>query len=260
MKKFIFRLRLPGWNAIPLPDQVKRLIIIFVIIISGYFIIRQQFVPETFGELGHYRTAAVDSAASLPISYMGESSCVESCHSDVYELKSQSYHSGVSCEVCHGPAAKHGEEDPETYKLTQPKERGFCPLCHNYDASKPTGFPQIDPRIHNPVEPCMNCHNPHDPKPPHVPEECSACHGVIARTKAVSHHTAVPCTRCHEAPDEHNVNPRAFIPSKPQNRSFCGGCHSFDADSPKEIPRIDLETHEIGYLCWQCHYPHYPEK
>ncbi len=25
------------------------------------------------------------------------------------------------------------------------------------------------------------------------------------------------------------------------------------------FPRIDLDTHNSRYLCWQCHYPHFPE-
>jgi hypothetical protein len=42
-------------------------------------------------------------------------------------------------------------------------------------------------------------------------------------------------------------------------KEFCGTCHARGADSPPEIPRIDLATHGGTYLCWQCHYPHHPE-
>ena len=31
------------------------------------------------------------------------------------------------------------------------------------------------------------------------------------------------------------------------------------ADSPAEIPRVDLASHAGRDLCWQCHYPHFPE-
>jgi ribosomal protein S27AE len=48
-------------------------------------------------------------------------------------------------------------------------------------------------------------------------------------------------------------------PQKPRTREFCGGCHDPDEPSPKEVPRIDLATHGGRNLCWQCHYPHYPE-
>lgn len=247
------------WNKIPFPDQVKRLVIITIIILTGYFIARRQLLPDSFERDGFYQKNVAEIAASLPISYMGESLCVE-CHNDMGVLKSESYHRNVSCEVCHGPGVEHVENDPETAKLSMPTDRSFCTLCHGYTASKPTGFPQIDPVIHNPVESCINCHNPHDPTPSEVPRECGACHGEIARTKAVSPHTAIPCIQCHETTEEHKIDPRSALPSKPRERAFCGTCHSYEAESSPVIPRIDVDLHESGYMCWQCHYPHYPEK
>jgi ribosomal protein S27AE len=95
--------------------------------------------------------------------------------------------------------------------------------------------------------------------PPQTPKECSACHAQIARTKLLSHHTFVPCTRCHETPEDHKIIPREFLPSKPTSREFCGECHGIEADSEKGIPRVDLDSHERRYVCWQCHYPHLPE-
>ncbi len=257
MENPLFRLIRFGWGLISLPDQVKRLIFIFVLLLIGWFAIRSRLVPETFGEKGHYRRAALEANAALPVAYVGQSDCVL-CHEDVGDLKRKSYHRSVTCEVCHGPGAAH-LEDPETNLLFQPKERGLCTLCHGYNSSKPTGFPQIDPMLHNPNDPCMMCHNPHDPKPPHTPAECGACHGEIARTKSVSHHASLACTLCHETQEIHKENPRLAIPGKPQSRAFCGTCHGETADSPKHIPRVELDSHGNGDLCWQCHYPHYPE-
>ena len=67
------------------------------------------------------------------------------------------------------------------------------------------------------------------------------------------------CETCHQVAPEHRENPRAFIPKKPTAREFCGQCHAKGADSPTEIPRVELSTHGERYLCWQCHYPHFPE-
>jgi hypothetical protein len=92
-----------------------------------------------------------------------------------------------------------------------------------------------------------------------VPGSCSACHGQIANQKAVSHHASLECVTCHTAPEEHKTSPRAVRPGKPMERAFCGGCHAEDAESPRNVPRIGLRTHYPQYLCWQCHYPHYPE-
>lgn len=240
-----------------MPQQLTRLLIVFAVLVSGLAVARHFLLPETFGERGHYRAAAVEALLEQPIEYAGREACAL-CHTEIAATHSGARHQTVACEVCHGPAAAH-TEDPGGNPLPAPRERGYCPLCHGYNPSRPTGFPQIDPVIHNPLKPCISCHNPHQPEPPHVPEECSACHGEIARTKAVSHHVLLPCTRCHKTPVQHRVTPRLVRPDKPRSREFCGGCHAQGAPSPREIPRIDLETHSGRYLCWQCHYPHYPE-
>jgi len=164
----------------------------------------------------------------------------------------------VQCEVCHGPAAAHAD-DPDSGMPPAPRDRSKCPLCHGYNPSRPTGFPQIDPQSHNPSQSCITCHRPHQPVTPNVPEECSACHGEIARTKAVSPHAQLACTRCHQAPEEHKVHPRLAVAEKPRTRALCGECHAKGADAPAQIPRISMGSHGNGYVCWQCHYPHHPE-
>jgi ribosomal protein S27AE len=113
--------------------------------------------------------------------------------------------------------------------------------------------------VHNPGKACMTCHEPHNPTTPRSPEDCSACHRGIANTKLVSHHAGLECTQCHVVPAEHKNNPRVALAQKPENRSTCGACHAKGADSPKNIPRIDLASHNPRYKCWDCHYPHNPE-
>ena len=240
-----------------MPQQINRLAIVFVLVVAAMIAAWYFLVPETFGELGHYRSAAVDSVAAQPVRYAGQQVCGE-CHDEIFETKAESRHHTVSCEACHGPAAAH-VDDPEENRPSAPRKRGYCPLCHGYNASRPTGFPQIDPMTHNPVKACIACHDPHQPLTPHAPEACSACHGEIARTKAVSHHAQLPCIRCHEADDEHKVNPRRVRPSKPRTRALCGECHAEDSDAPRAVPRIDIATHGNSTVCWQCHYPHHPE-
>ncbi|MFQ6114498.1 MAG: cytochrome c3 family protein [bacterium] len=243
------------WNRIP--DQTKRLSILLVILLVLLIVARRILVPSDYGKYGHFRASAVDEIISQDIRYAGHETCAE-CHDDIAEVKSKGFHKSVACEVCHGPGAGHAE-DPGAVELQAPRGRGYCPLCHEYLPSRPTGFPQIVSASHNPIKPCITCHEPHDPKPPEAPKECRACHATIARTKTISHHAYVPCTRCHEAREEHKVSPREFLPSKPKTREFCGGCHAEDASSPKGIPRIDMVTHGERYVCWQCHYPHLPE-
>jgi len=240
------------------PGQIVRLAILFVIVASVLISVRRRFVPPSFGELGHYRADAIKEVAAQPIKYAGGQACVD-CHAAEAETKNKSYHRGLACEVCHGPSHDHAE-DPISHTPAVPRKRGeICLYCHAYLPARPTGFPQIDERAHNPMEPCIKCHNPHDPSPPAAPESCSACHGQIAKMKAVSHHASLSCERCHEAPTEHLINPRAHLPKKPTQREFCGQCHATEAKDGPEVPRIDLATHGGRYLCWQCHYPHFPE-
>jgi hypothetical protein len=241
-----------------MPQQLKRLLIIFGLLIVVFLIARKSLRPKTFGEKGHYRAAALVTIKAQPVRYAGRETCA-GCHPDIVEMHSTARHQGLACETCHGPAAAH-TENPAEVKPVIPTKRGYCALCHGYDASRPTGFPQIDPTTHNPVKACVSCHNPHAPEPPHVPEQCSACHGGIARTKAVSRHAQLACTQCHQTPAKHKDTPRLFRAELPRKRDFCGSCHAKNANSPREIPRVDIETHGgARYLCWQCHYPHMPE-
>lgn len=242
-----------------IPDQALRLGVLFLIAVVTLVVVRGQLVPESFGDLGHYRADAVDMAANREIRYAGWQVCVE-CHDTEGELKDASYHRTLSCEVCHGPGYVHSE-DPDVGQLLIPRERGEgCLYCHSYLASRPTGFPQILENLHNPAEPCIGCHDPHDPEPPMTPESCSACHAQIARTKAISHHATLDCETCHTALPEHRVSPRSYLPKKPTENAFCGQCHAEGADdAPAGAPRVDLASHAGRDLCWQCHYPHFPE-
>ena len=240
-----------------MPQQVVRLGIVFGLMVAALFTARRLLVPKTFGQFGHYRAAAVDSVAAAKIKYAGRDVC-EACHTDIADKNHAGRHRDVACEVCHGAAAAHADS-PSDHRPSKPRQRQFCILCHAYDPARPTGFPQIDPATHNPAKACMSCHDPHAPQTPRPPDSCSACHGMIARTHVVSNHAAIPCTRCHDTPKQHRIQPQLSRAAKPATSEFCGQCHAPDADSDKEIPRVDLATHGEHQACWQCHYPHYPE-
>ncbi len=239
-----------------MPHQVPRLVFVFAVAVLTLVVARWYLVPETFGDIGHYRAAAIDSIVARPMKYAGHQQCTM-CHGPIQEARLASNHKGVRCEVCHGPAAAH-IANPLEVKPSIPRGRDQCILCHAFNPSRPTGFPQIDPVAHNPLTPCQECHDPHAPEPPVVPESCAACHGEIARQKLVSHHASLACEACHVAPVTHKTNPRSVRPSKPTDRSFCGECHAI-GDPRAAVPQIDLRTHGQPYTCWQCHYPHHPE-
>jgi len=236
-------------------EQVRRLGLVIAVVVGAVVVIRFVIIPPSYFSTRLHRAGTVRREVAKPIRFAGMATCRE-CHSDVYETKVGGYHRGLACETCHGPSAEHAE-DPMSVKPYAPRDRKFCPVCHAYDPSRPTGFPQINPTTHNPLKACITCHQPHDPVPPEVPRECSACHAQIARTKAVSSHALLECTTCHQASERHKISPRSALPSKPQAREFCGQCHASDAANP-QAPKIDLASHGGTYLCWQCHYPHMP--
>jgi hypothetical protein len=240
-----------------LPEQIRRLIWVFIILGAVLILVRSYFIPDDFYKFGHYRASAVEEITAQQMKYAGHEVCSE-CHDDIDATKQTGYHRNLACEVCHGPALDHTTE-PEAHIPPAPRDRGYCPLCHEYNPSRPTGFPQIISKSHNPMRPCITCHNPHDPKPPQTPRECMACHAEIARTKSLSHHVNVACTTCHNVPEGHKLHPHDIQAGKPLTRAFCGSCHASDTAGTEDIPKIDLQTHEPRYVCWQCHYPHLPE-
>ena len=238
-----------------MPQQVPRLLLVFALALLALFVVRRVLVPDTFGDIGHYRAAAVKEIAARPIKYAGRAVC-ETCHGPIAEKRLAGNHRGVGCETCHGPAAAH-VASPIDVKPTIPNTREFCVTCHAYNPSRPTGFPQIDASAHNFPMPCKDCHDPHAPVPPVTPGECSACHAQIWRQKALSHHSQLPCTTCHQVQEGHKTTPRAVRPTKPRSRELCGTCHASGAAGGP--PQIDLATHGAPYMCWDCHYPHFPE-
>ena len=111
-----------------MPQQIKYLLALSIVLISIFLVVRHFLMPASFGRFGHYRADSLRYAVSKEIKYAGETACIE-CHDDIYILKDKSYHRGVACEVCHGPAYAH-TEDPYEYKPPAPRKRAYCPLCH----------------------------------------------------------------------------------------------------------------------------------
>src|SRR3989337_4257752 len=161
-----------------MPQQIKYLLGLAIILVIIFLIVRHYLVPPSFGQFGHYRAASLQSAVSQGIKYAGEIACTE-CHDDIFTLKDKSYHRGVACEVCHSETYAH-TQDPYEHKPPAPRTRAYCPLCHGYNHTRPTGFPPIDPVRPNPAKPCISCPNPHDPTPPVTPNQYDPCHTVIA--------------------------------------------------------------------------------
>jgi hypothetical protein len=241
-------------NEEGLPRYIKTLIVLTVLAALGILFVYSQ-LPASLVDRNLHKKLTEERERARPISYAGIRQCGE-CHEEEHAAVKGSYHKDVSCEVCHGPAYAHTQDQSVIPSVT--RERKLCPLCHLYDPSRPTGFPQINPVTHNPMQPCVSCHNPHDPTAPETPQECRACHGGIVSMKSLSNHALLSCTTCHDAPEQHKIKPRSYKPSSPTDRKFRAKCHARGSQEPA-APKVDVETHGEKYLCWHCHYAHMPE-
>ena len=92
------------------PQQVTRLLVLFALFGIALLAARHYLVPATFGQMGHYRAAAIPQNAARPVKYAGREACAD-CHQDVIELHSSGRHQFVGCETCHGPGEKYATEE-----------------------------------------------------------------------------------------------------------------------------------------------------
>lgn len=129
----------------------------------AFLVVRPFFIPDTFGDVGHYRNAAVGEVGARPINYADRATC-ETCHGDVVALRveKKSRHAAISCQSCHGPLEAHaaGGGDP---KPALPDVVPLCTRCHEATAGRPAFVPQVNPAEHSGGEKCSTCHLPHAP-------------------------------------------------------------------------------------------------
>ena len=53
--------KLPAFQGKTVPPQIPVLVVVFLLVVVALVFARQLLVPDTFGDLGHYRAAALDS-------------------------------------------------------------------------------------------------------------------------------------------------------------------------------------------------------
>lgn len=148
----------------PLKDieHLLRLAALFAAGVLVFGVARAEFVPATFGQLGHYRAKAIEEIRGKPVAYAGQGACAE-CHVDIVDLRAKARHKSIACESCHGPLAKHAE-NPADVKPTLPVATPLCTHCHAANTGKPRRYPTVDIKTHAGTESCVTCHKPHDPR------------------------------------------------------------------------------------------------
>jgi cytochrome c553 len=143
--------------------HLVRLAAVVVTFLVGFLVLRRAVIPKDFGQLGHYRPAALDDNRQRAMVFAGQGECA-GCHEEQVQARQTGKHAKVACEACHGPAANHAA-DPGVAKPTVSNVVALCVRCHAKDAAKPPAFPQVVAAEHNSdAGSCNNCHQPHKPK------------------------------------------------------------------------------------------------
>jgi DnaJ-class molecular chaperone len=90
-------------------------------------------------------------------------------------------------------------------------------------------------------------------------ESCFKCHQNIEDKKSQDVHSEIHCETCHGPGEKHVISSKVEDIFKPSGREFCGKCHSLNAAKLKSaVFQIDLEKHNTGKNCIECHNPHQP--
>jgi hypothetical protein len=109
-------------------------ILLFAVLIA-MVLGRSLFVPETWGEYGRYRGAAVAEHRDKPIRHGGNDSCAM-CHDVEYADHAAGEHAPVQCELCHGPVALHVDLE-EGEVLAEMPVRRSRELCDRRPRARP---------------------------------------------------------------------------------------------------------------------------
>ena len=140
--------------------HLLRVLLLFAVGAVSFVVAQRLFVPKGFGTLGHYRVGALADNRSFPVVFAGRAAC-EECHTDVAEARKGGRHERIGCEACHGPLARHAED--QSVKPVRPDGRDLCLGCHAELVGRPAKFPQVQAKEHAPDGACIDCHAAHKP-------------------------------------------------------------------------------------------------
>lgn len=138
------------------------LILLLLVVVVG----RHAAIPDSFGELGFYRSAALDEFMDKELEHGAPDACAE-CHDDIADAKATGGHASVQCEVCHTTLSSHVREGEQVAEMLINRSYRLCAGCHQALRARPADMVQIDLREHLELEPdevipaeaCLDCHD-----------------------------------------------------------------------------------------------------
>jgi hypothetical protein len=90
-------------------------------------------------------------------------------------------------------------------------------------------------------------------------QACFECHQDVEDKKLQDVHSEIHCETCHGPGQKHVLSSDKADILKPSGREFCGQCHALNAAKQKSaVVQVDLNKHNIGKNCIECHNPHQP--
>ncbi len=90
-------------------------------------------------------------------------------------------------------------------------------------------------------------------------EECTSCHQEVYDLKYSDLHSEIKCESCHSPKINANMECEIMPPQFDGTIEFCASCHATNpARLKKGVPQLDLNDHEKGQNCIECHNPHAP--
>ncbi len=153
--------------------HIVRASLILGALLLGFLSARSRFVPESFGEYGHYRFASIQEEMAIVPLYQDSESCGE-CHPQRLSQRQSGRHPSVECETCHGPGKDHmSQTDGSQSRMELNRSRELCLRCHRELEARRESFPQVNVADHfdmldlDPEEEsvtCIDCHDPHSPE------------------------------------------------------------------------------------------------
>ncbi len=152
--------------------HAKHIFRVFLALVAGVIVLvlgRSFFVPETWGQYGAYRAAAIGQHDERAPRHGGNASCA-SCHDDRAAELAAGGHAALACEGCHAPLAVHVAGDELLAGMPIRRDAQLCLDCHERLDARPAAHPQINPKQHvrdeggeiGP-ESCFDCHEAHSP-------------------------------------------------------------------------------------------------
>lgn len=148
--------------------HVFRVALVLGAALAVVLVTRGLLVPKSYGLYGPFRYDNVVEQMNVRAPVHGGAAACGACHDDESKKRAAGSHKRVSCEICHGPLARHVKDDGSVE--APPIDRSFtlCARCHRKIDGRPASFPQVvlEQHVNGAVEGrvCLTCHDPHSPK------------------------------------------------------------------------------------------------